>query len=134
VQPRCGDRRALLGHIRPRIGVTPSIITFAKGLGNGMAIAADSRGDLWTGFPQRHLRFCLHTPLSTAAANATSTMCSPPRPSAERGELGSMLISGLRERPRAQRGREFRVMPLFSPSTWSTATGRPGRRLATRML
>ncbi len=80
-------------------GVTPDIITFAKGLGNGMAIGGViARGDLMDGVPGNGISSFGGNPLSTTATPTRPlTMCSIY--DLQRGAtatLGAMIIAGLR--------------------------------------
>jgi 4-aminobutyrate aminotransferase len=118
-------------------GVTPDIITFAKGLGNGMAIGGViARGDLMDGLPGNGISTFGGNPLSTAAANATLDYVLSHDLQRNAAELGSMIISGLREAagPLAAVGEVRGKGLMFAVDLVDPATGAPSPALATRML
>src|SRR5437667_9428708 len=79
-------------------GITPDMITFAKGLGNGFAIGGViARGDLMDGLPGNGISTFGGNPLSTTAANATLDYLLGHDLQRNAATLGSMIIGGLRE-------------------------------------
>jgi 4-aminobutyrate aminotransferase-like enzyme len=118
-------------------GVVPDIITFAKGLGNGLAIGGViARGDLMDGLPGNGISTFGGNPLSTAAANATLDYVLSRGLQHNAAQLGSMIIGGLRETA-AQldtvgevRGKGL----MFAVDLVEPPTGAPSPRLATRVL
>jgi 4-aminobutyrate aminotransferase len=76
-------------------GVLPDALTFAKGLGNGLAIAGSSRGDLMDAMPANSLSTFGGNPLVTAGAWRTSSTCSTTTCRATRAR-GSYLLERLR--------------------------------------
>jgi 4-aminobutyrate aminotransferase len=118
-------------------GVTPDIITFAKGLGNGLAIGGViARGDLMDGLPGNGISTFGGNPLSTAAANATLDYVLSHDLQHNAAALGTMIIGGLREAA-AQldavgevRGKGL----MFAVDLVEPGTGAPSPRLAARVL
>ena len=118
-------------------GVTPDIITFAKGLGNGLAIGGViARGDLMDGLPGNGISTFGGNPLSTAAANATLDYVLSHDLQHNAAELGAMIIGGLQETA-AQldavgevRGKGL----MFAVDLVEPGTGAPSPRLAARVL
>ena len=79
-------------------GVTPDMITFAKGLGNGFAIGGViARGDLMDGLPGSGISTFGGNPLSTTAANATLDYLLDHDLQHNAAVLGSLIIDGLKE-------------------------------------
>src|SRR6202451_988101 len=79
-------------------GVTPDIITFAKGLGNGLAIGGViARGDLIDGLPGHGISNFVGNPLPPAAANAALDYVLAHDLQGNAAQLGSVIIGGLRE-------------------------------------
>jgi 4-aminobutyrate aminotransferase-like enzyme len=118
-------------------GVTPDIITFAKGLGNGLAIGGViARGDLMDGLPGNGISTFGGNPLSTAAANATLDYVLSHDLQRNAAELGGMIISGLSEAaaPLAAVGEVRGKGLMFAVDLVDPATGAPSPALATRML
>ncbi|MGH3422010.1 MAG: aspartate aminotransferase family protein, partial [Streptosporangiaceae bacterium] len=118
-------------------GITPDMITFAKGLGNGFAIGGViARGDLMDGLPGNGISTFGGNPLSTAAANATLDYVLDHDLQHNAAQLGSMIIGGLREAAAALpavgevRGKGL----MFAIDMVDPATGAPSPALATRML
>jgi len=118
-------------------GVVPDIITFAKGLGNGLAIGGViARGDLMDGLPGNGISTFGGNPLSTAAANATLDYVLSHDLQRNAAELGTMIISGLREATAPLpavgevRGRGL----MFALDLVDPGTGAPSPRLATLTL
>lgn len=78
-------------------GVTPDMLTFAKGLGNGFAIGGVvARGDLMDALPAVGLATFGGNPLSTAAANATLDYVLDHDLQANAARTGQLIIDGLR--------------------------------------
>jgi 4-aminobutyrate aminotransferase len=118
-------------------GVVPDIITFAKGLGNGLAIGGViARGDLMDGLPGNGISTFGGNPLSTAAANATLDYLLAHDLQRNAAELGSMIIGGLREAaaPLDAVGEVRGKGLMFAVDLVDPATGAPSPRLATRVL
>jgi 4-aminobutyrate aminotransferase len=118
-------------------GVTPDIITFAKGLGNGLAIGGViARGDLMDGLPGNGISTFGGNPLSTAAANAALDYVLAHDLQGNAAQLGGVIISGLREAAASLdvvgevRGKGL----MFAVDLVEPLTGTPSPRLAARML
>jgi 4-aminobutyrate aminotransferase len=78
-------------------GVTPDAMTFAKGLGNGMAIGGViARGDLMDCLKANSISTFGGNPISTASAKATLDYLLDHDLQANAAKLGSGLITGLR--------------------------------------
>jgi 4-aminobutyrate aminotransferase len=79
-------------------GVTPDIMTFAKGLGNGLAIGGVvARGDLLDGVPANSISTFGGNPLATAGARATLDYVLEHDLQANALKVGTRLLSGLRD-------------------------------------
>ncbi|MBP2702873.1 aspartate aminotransferase family protein [Microbispora sp. RL4-1S] len=79
-------------------GVTPDMITFAKGLGNGFAVGGVvARGDLMDAPHAMGLSTFGGNPIATAAANATLDYVLGHDLQANAARTGEIVISGLRE-------------------------------------
>ena len=79
-------------------GVEPDLITFAKGLGNGLAIGGVvGRGDLMEAITTSSISTFGGNPLSTSAANATLDYLLDHDLQANAAKLGDRLLSGLRD-------------------------------------
>ena len=118
-------------------GVVPDIITFAKGLGNGLAIGGViARGDLMDGLPGNGISTFGGNPLSTAAANATLDYVLSHDLQRNAAELGTMIISGLREAtaPLPAVGEVRGKGLMFALDLVDPGTGAPSPRLATLAL
>ena len=118
-------------------GVVPDIITFAKGLGNGLAIGGViASGDLMDGLPGNGISTFGGNPLSTAAANATLDYVLSHDLQRNAAELGTMIISGLREAaaPLPAVGEVRGKGLMFALDLVDPATGAPSPRLATLAL
>ncbi|MBO0773160.1 MAG: aspartate aminotransferase family protein [Actinobacteria bacterium] len=118
-------------------GVTPDIITFAKGLGNGLAIGGViARGDLMDGLPGNGISTFGGNPLSTAAANAALDYVLDHDLQRNAAALGTMIIEGLREAaaPLAAAGEVRGKGLMFAVDLVDPRTGDPSPALATRML
>jgi len=118
-------------------GVVPDIITFAKGLGNGLAIGGViARGDLMDGLPGNGISTFGGNPLSTAAANATLDYVLSHDLQRNAAELGTVIISGLREAtaPLPAVGEVRGKGLMFALDLVDPGTGAPSPRLATLAL
>jgi 4-aminobutyrate aminotransferase-like enzyme len=118
-------------------GLTPDMITFAKGLGNGFAIGGViARGDLMDGLPGNGISTFGGNPLSTAAANATLDYLLDHDLQHNAAQLGGMIIGGLRDVAAALpavgevRGKGL----MFAIDMVDPATGAPSPALASRLL
>ena len=79
-------------------GVEPDMITFAKGMGNGLAIGGVvGRGDIMEAVPANSISTFGGNPLSTSAANATIDYLLDHDLQANAAKLGDRLLSGLRD-------------------------------------
>jgi 4-aminobutyrate aminotransferase len=79
-------------------GVTPDIMTFAKGLGNGLAIGGVvARGDLMDNLPANSISTFGGNPLATAAAKATIDYVIEHDLQANALKIGDQLMRGLRD-------------------------------------
>jgi 4-aminobutyrate aminotransferase len=118
-------------------GVTPDMITFAKGLGNGLAIGGViARGDLMDGLPGNGISTFGGNPLSTAAANATLDYLLSHDLQRNAAELGGMIIGGLREAaaPLDVVGEVRGKGLMFAVDLVEPGTRAPSPRLAGRVL
>ena len=79
-------------------GVVPDVMTFAKGLGNGLSIGGVvARAELMDGLPANSISTFGGNPLSAAAARATLTYLLDHDLQANALKVGSRLLSGLRD-------------------------------------
>ena len=79
-------------------GVTPDVMTFAKGLGNGLAIGGVvARGDLMDGLTANSISTFGGNPLATAAASATIDYVVDKDLQANALKIGDQLLRGLRD-------------------------------------
>jgi 4-aminobutyrate aminotransferase len=118
-------------------GVTPDMITFAKGLGNGFAIGGViARGDLMDGLPGSGISTFGGNPLSTTAASATLDYLLDHDLQHNAAVLGTMIIDGLREAaaPLATVGEVRGKGLMFAVDLVDPATGAPSPALAGRVL
>src|SRR5262245_16147234 len=118
-------------------GMTPDMITFAKGLGNGFAIGGViARGELMDGLPGNGISTFGGNPLSTTAANATLDYLLDHDLQRNAATLGSMIIGGLREEttPLAAVGGVRGKGLMFAVDLVDPQTGAPSPALATRAL
>ncbi len=118
-------------------GVTPDMITFAKGLGNGFAIGGViARGDLMDGLPGNGISTFGGNPLSTTAANATLDYLLDHDLQRNAAALGSLIIGGLKEAaaPLAAVGEVRGKGLMFAVDLVDPRTGAPSPALATRAL
>ncbi|WP_182879442.1 aspartate aminotransferase family protein [Microbispora sp. H10949] len=118
-------------------GVTPDMMTFAKGLGNGFAVGGVvARGDLMDGLPAIGVSTFGGNPISMAAANATLDYVLDHDLQANAARTGDILISGLREAAGRLavvgdiRGRGL----MFAVDLVDPATGAPAPALAARFM
>jgi 4-aminobutyrate aminotransferase-like enzyme len=118
-------------------GVTPDMITFAKGLGNGFAIGGViARGDLMDSLPANGISTFGGNPLSTTAANAALDYVLDHDLQRNAATLGTMIIDGLREAtaPLAAVGEVRGKGLMFAVDLVDPGTGVPSPALATRAL
>jgi 4-aminobutyrate aminotransferase len=118
-------------------GVTPDMMTFAKGLGNGFAIGGVvARAELMDGLPAAGISTFGGNPIATAAADATLTYILDHGLQANAQALGSLLVDGLRAQAALSpvvgdvRGKGL----MFAVDLVDPATGAPSPALAGRML
>ncbi|WP_182874890.1 aspartate aminotransferase family protein [Microbispora sp. H10670] len=118
-------------------GMTPDMMTFAKGLGNGFAVGGVvARGDLMDGLPAIGVSTFGGNPISMAAANATLDYVLDHDLQANAARTGDILISGLREAAGRLavvgdiRGRGL----MFAVDLVDPATGAPAPALAARFM
>ncbi len=79
-------------------GVTPDIMTFAKGVGNGLAIGGVvARGELMDNLPANSISTFGGNPLATAGAKATLDYVLAHDLQANALKVGSRLLTGLRD-------------------------------------
>jgi 4-aminobutyrate aminotransferase len=118
-------------------GVTPDMMTFAKGLGNGFAIGGVvARGDLMDGPQANGISTFGGNPLSTTAAAATLDYVLSHDLQRNAAVLGTMIIGGLREVavPLAVVGDVRGKGLMFAIDLVDPVTGAPSPALAARML
>jgi 4-aminobutyrate aminotransferase len=118
-------------------GVTPDMITFAKGLGNGFAIGGViARGDLTDGLPGNGISTFGGNPLATTAANAALDYVLDHDLQANAAALGSMIISGLADATAglAAVGEVRGKGLMFAVDLVDPRTGEPSPALASRAL
>ncbi|SDQ98992.1 aspartate aminotransferase family protein [Thermostaphylospora chromogena] len=118
-------------------GVTPDIMTFAKGLGNGFAVGGVvARGDLMDGLPATGLSTFGGNPIAMAAANATLDYVLDHDLQANAHRTGTLIIEGLRLAAARLpvvgdvRGRGL----MFAVELVDPATGAPAPALAGRFM
>ncbi|SDG13278.1 4-aminobutyrate aminotransferase/hypothetical protein [Sinosporangium album] len=118
-------------------GVTPDMMTFAKGLGNGFAVGGVvARGDLMDNLHAVGLATFGGNPISMAAANATLDYVLDHDLQANAARTGALIIDGLREAaPRLPivggvRGKGL----MFAVELVDPATGAPAPALAARFM
>ncbi|MFS1305294.1 aspartate aminotransferase family protein [Streptosporangium longisporum] len=118
-------------------GVTPDMMTFAKGLGNGFAVGGVvARGDLMDGLHAVGLSTFGGNPISMAAANATLDYVLDHDLQANAARTGALIIDGLREAaPRLPIVGDVRGKGLmFALDLVDPATGAPAPALAARFM
>jgi 4-aminobutyrate aminotransferase len=121
-------------------GVTPDVMTFAKGLGNGLAIGGVvARGDLMDGIGANSISTFGGNPLSTAAAVATLDYVLGHDLQANALKVGSRVLTGLRDLAAASpavgdvRGKGLMAaVELVVPG--DSAPGRPDPAAAARVM
>jgi 4-aminobutyrate aminotransferase len=117
-------------------GVTPDMMTFAKGLGNGFAVGGVvARGELMDALPAVGISTFGGNPIAMAAANATLDYVLDHNLQANAARLGTMLIGGLRTADRFPIVRDVRGKGLmFAVELADPATGEPSPPLAAAMM
>jgi 4-aminobutyrate aminotransferase-like enzyme len=118
-------------------GVVPDMMTFAKGLGNGLAIGGVvASGGVMDGLRGNGISTFGGNPLATAAASATLDYVLAHDLQANAAALGSLIISELRDAAaRLAVVGEVRGKGLmFAVDLVDPATGAPSPPLASRML
>jgi 4-aminobutyrate aminotransferase len=118
-------------------GVTPDMITFAKGLGNGFAIGGViARGELMDGLPGSGISTFGGNPLSTTAASASLDYLLDHDLQHNAAALGSLIIGGLKEQaaPLEVVGDVRGKGLMFAVDLVDPMTGAPSPALAARVL
>ncbi|MCW2939789.1 MAG: aminotransferase [Actinomycetia bacterium] len=118
-------------------GMTPDMMTFAKGLGNGFAVGGIvARGDLLDNLHAVGLATFGGNPISMAAANATLDYVLDHDLQANAATTGAIIINGLKEAaPRLPIVGDVRGKGLmFAVELIDPATGAPSPALASRMM
>ncbi|GII89779.1 aspartate aminotransferase family protein [Sinosporangium siamense] len=118
-------------------GVTPDMMTFAKGLGNGFAVGGIvARGDLMDSLHATGLATFGGNPISMAAAKATLDYVLDHDLQANAARTGAHIIAGLREAGKRLpivgdvRGKGL----MFAVELVDPATGAPAPALAARFM
>jgi 4-aminobutyrate aminotransferase len=118
-------------------GVTPDMMTFAKGLGNGFAIGGIvARGDLMDALPAVGISTFGGNPIAMAAGNATLDYVLDHDLQANAARQGETIIGGLRAAAgrfpivRAVRGKGL----MFAVELAGPATGEPSPPLAATVM
>src|SRR5215472_15660965 len=118
-------------------GVTPDMMTFAKGLGNGFAIGGVvGRGDLLDGIRGNGISTFGGNPIATTAGNATLDYVLSHDLQKNAAVTGAIIVEGLKEAAQTLaavgevRGRGL----MFAVDLVDPATGKPSPRLAGRVL
>ncbi|MBG0821423.1 aspartate aminotransferase family protein [Planomonospora sp. ID91781] len=117
--------------------VTPDMMTFAKGLGNGFAVGGVvARGELMDALHATGLATFGGNPVSMAAANATLDYVLDHDLQANAARTGALIIDGLREAaPRLPIVGDVRGKGLmFAVELVDPATGAPAPALAARFM
>jgi 4-aminobutyrate aminotransferase len=118
-------------------GVTPDLMTFAKGLGNGFAIGGVvGRGDLLDGIRGNGISTFGGNPIATTAGNATLDYLLSHDLQANAAECGSIIIGGLNEaRQGLKTVADVRGKGLmFAVDMADPVTGKPSPALASKVL
>jgi 4-aminobutyrate aminotransferase-like enzyme len=117
-------------------GVTPDLMTFAKGLGNGFAIGGVvGRGDVLDGIRGNGISTFGGNPIATAAANATLDYVLSHDLQANAAACGEIVIGGLREAAGLKTVADVRGKGLmFAVDLADPATGSPSPALAARAM
>ncbi|MGH3240536.1 MAG: aspartate aminotransferase family protein [Spirillospora sp.] len=118
-------------------GVTPDMMTFAKGLGNGFAVGGVvARGDLMDGLHAVGISTFGGNPISMAAANATLDYLLDHDLQANAAKQGATIIGGL-----ASAGERLRIVKevrgkglMFAVELVDPATGEPSPPLAAAVM
>ncbi len=118
-------------------GVTPDVMTFAKGLGNGFAVGGVvARGDLMDALPVAGISTFGGNPISMAAANATLDYVLEHDLQANAARQGATLIGGLEAAagrfPIVRDGRGKGLM--FAVELADPRTGEPSPALAAAVM
>jgi 4-aminobutyrate aminotransferase len=118
-------------------GIVPDMMTFAKGLGNGLAIGGVvARRELMDGPPGNGISTFGGNPLATTAGNATLDYLLSHDLQRNAATLGTLIIGGLRDAAGslstvgAVRGKGL----MFAVELTDPATGAPSPALAARAL
>ena len=118
-------------------GITPDLMTFAKGLGNGFAIGGVvGRGDLLDGIRGNGISTFGGNPVATAAGNATLDYVLSHDLQANAAACGDIIIAGLK----AAAGELKTVADvrgkglMFAVDLADPATGKPAPALAAKAL
>jgi len=118
-------------------GVTPDMMTFAKGLGNGFAVGGVvARGEVMDSLPAIGISTFGGNPIAMAAANATLDYVLDHDLQANAAKTGAIVIDGLRgAAPRLPIMGEVRGKGLmFAVELVDPATGAPAPRLAAKFM
>jgi 4-aminobutyrate aminotransferase len=118
-------------------GVTPDMMTFAKGLGNGFAVGGVvARGDLLDGLRANGVSTFGGNPIAMAAANATLDYVLDHHLQENAARTGELIIKGLREAaPRLSVVGDVRGKGLmFAVELVEPGTGAPSAALAARFM
>jgi 4-aminobutyrate aminotransferase len=118
-------------------GMTPDMMTFAKGLGNGFAVGGVvARGDLMDALHAVGLATFGGNPIAMTAANATLDYVLDHDLQTNAAKTGSLIINGLREvADRLPIVGDVRGKGLmFAIELVDPVTGAPSPQLATRMM
>jgi 4-aminobutyrate aminotransferase len=118
-------------------GITPDLMTFAKGLGNGFAIGGVvGRGDLLDGIRGNGISTFGGNPIATTAGNATLDYVLSHDLQRNAAVCGTIVIDGLRAAAsRLQSVAEVRGRGLmFAVDLADRATGEPSPALAARAM
>jgi 4-aminobutyrate aminotransferase len=118
-------------------GVTPDMMTFAKGLGNGFTVGGVvARGDLMDGLHAVGISTFGGNPISMAAANATLDYVLDHDLQANAARQGATIIGGLREAaPRFPVVKDVRGKGLmFAVELGDPETGEPSPPLAAAFM
>ncbi len=118
-------------------GMTPDMLTFAKGLGNGFAVGGVvARGDLLDNLHAVGLATFGGNPISMAAANATLDYVLDHDLQANAAKTGAIIIDGLKEATK-----DLRIVGdirgkglMFAIELVDPETGAPSPALAARMM
>ena len=116
-------------------GVTPDAMTFAKGLGNGLAIGGVvARGDLMDGISANSISTFGGNPVSTAGARATLDYVLDNDLQANAAKQGARLLAGLRDAGHRVVGEVRGKGLMLGIELVEPGTTEPSPRAATRVL